>query len=366
MARPRIVLMARASRSGEVTRTTLQEPPRRAGGPNPSRLADTPGGTLTPVANAEPGLTTRAAILVEARRCFAEQGFDGTSLNDIAAGVGIRKPSLLHHFTSKEAIYREVFETSLSDWIVRIEFAGDEPDQAGWAKVEHVLDTAFDWFSANPEFVRIMRREALDGQGHLFVANGGIPRTLQDRKVDIHRMDASLVRIDTTNGELLGKWKVADPRLSLRHMAWSRPPQEEGALLGIAMQAEHDLEADRRRAPILAVFDGESLSIPTRENDGIGYAGDIAPALHDGFALSSHQADVANLWHPGLPDRMRPIIQLKAPYAVTGWHGPADGGGILVATAYGLGHWHPSAPPNLLAWPEPMALDNHWILIEEA
>ncbi len=63
---------------------------------------------------------------------------------------------------------------------------------------------------------------------------------------------------------------------------------------------------------------------------------------------------------------MRPIIQLKAPYALTGWHGPADGGGILVATAYGLGHWHPSAPPNLLAWPEPMALDNHWILIEEA
>ena len=52
--------------------------------------------------------------------------------------------------------------------------------------------------------------------------------------------------------------------------------------------------------------------------------------------------------------------------ADSGAHGPADGGGILVATAYGLGHWHPSAPPNLLAWPEPMALDNHWILIEEA
>ena len=206
----------------------------------------------------------------------------------------------------------------------------------------------------------------LDAHGHLFVANGGIPRTPSDRKFDIHRMDASLVHIDSTNGRLLGKWKVHDPRLSLRHMAWSRPPQEEGALLGIAMQAEHDLEADRRRAPILAVFDGADLSIPTRENDGIGYAGDIAPALHDGFALSSHQADVANLWHPGLPDKMRPIIQLKAPYALAGWHGPADGGGILVATAYGLGHWHPSTPPNLLAWPEPMALDNHWILLDEA
>ena len=206
----------------------------------------------------------------------------------------------------------------------------------------------------------------LDAHGHLFVANGGIPRTPSDRKFDIHRMDASLVHIDTSNGSLLGKWKVDDARLSLRHMAWSRAPQDPDALLGIAMQAEHDLEAERRRAPILAVFDGNSLSIPTQENDGIGYAGDIAPALHDGFALSSHQADVANLWHPGLPERMRPIIELKAPYALSGWHGAQDGGGVVVATAYGLGSWHPSTPPNLLPWPEPMALDNHWIVISEA
>ena len=205
----------------------------------------------------------------------------------------------------------------------------------------------------------------LDAQGHLFVANGGIPRTPSDRKFDIHRMDASLVHIDSTNGRLLGKWKVHDPRLSLRHMAWSRAPQDPDALLGIAMQAEHDLEAERRLAPILAVFDGDSLSIPTHENDGIGYAGDIAPALHDGFALSSHQADIANLWHPGLPERMRPIIELKAPYAMAGWQGAQDGGGVLVATAYGLGSWHPSTPPNLLPWPEPMALDNHWIVMAE-
>lgn len=206
----------------------------------------------------------------------------------------------------------------------------------------------------------------LDGQGHLLVANGGIPRTLSDKKHDLERMDASLARIDSGNGQLLGRWKVDDPRLSLRHMAWSRPPTDPDARLGIAMQAEHDLEAVRRRAPILAVFDGKTLSIPTRENDGIGYAGDIAPALYDGFALSSHQADAVNLWHPELPDRMRPIVKLKAPYAMAGWHGPNDGGGVHVATAYGLGLWHPTEKPNLLPWPEPMALDNHWIVMAEA
>ena len=142
-----------------------------------------PAGYPPEVTTDEPGLSTREAILQEARRCFAEQGFAGTSLNDIAAGVGIRKPSLMHHFPSKEAIYREVFETSLSDWVIRIEDAVASKEQEGWSKVDHVVTAAFDFFAANPEFVRIMRREALDGQGHLGVDLGTVLKPYFDRAV---------------------------------------------------------------------------------------------------------------------------------------------------------------------------------------
>src|SRR5919201_4875065 len=43
-----------------------------------------------------------------AARLFAEQGYQGTSLADLATELGVQKPSLYHHIASKEDLLWEV------------------------------------------------------------------------------------------------------------------------------------------------------------------------------------------------------------------------------------------------------------------
>ncbi len=146
--------------------------------------------------------TTREAILDEAVACFATTGYEGTSLNDIAAGVGIRRPSLLHHFLSKEALYGEVFERLLSDWFARLD-AAIASDAQGWEKVELVLNAGFGYFADNPEYVRIVRREAINGGVHLGIDLPAVLKPMFDHAVSYFHREMAAGTFRTQDAEQL-------------------------------------------------------------------------------------------------------------------------------------------------------------------
>lgn len=54
------------------------------------------------------GADTTERILDAAEACFAQKGYTGTTLRDVAELVGIRIPSLYNHFPNKQALYRAV------------------------------------------------------------------------------------------------------------------------------------------------------------------------------------------------------------------------------------------------------------------
>jgi len=77
-------------------------------------------------------LRKEAAIFAEAEAQFAQFGFEGASLENIAAAAGLSRHNLLYYYPSKEALYRKVLDDVLSEWLSRMAgiVGGTDPEGA--------------------------------------------------------------------------------------------------------------------------------------------------------------------------------------------------------------------------------------------
>jgi len=107
---------------------------------------------------------TRERVLQVAQALFAERGYRGTSLRDIAKRIGIKAPSLLHHFPSKQQLYLAVLDKmfeSLEDAANAIAWGRDSRQE----RMRQAVADTIDFIAGHPDFVRIMWKEMADESG---------------------------------------------------------------------------------------------------------------------------------------------------------------------------------------------------------
>ncbi len=99
---------------------------------------------------------TRARILDAALESFASRGYGATSLDALAAEVGLRKQTILHHFGTKQGVLVAVVDRSAGELAGAIEAAlsGAGP---GFARVEALVRATFRLAARRPELLGLLR-----------------------------------------------------------------------------------------------------------------------------------------------------------------------------------------------------------------
>ncbi len=105
-------------------------------------------------------LGVRAQILSQATRLFAARGYDGTSVQEIAEAVGIRKPSLLYHFKSKDELRQEVLAEMLAHWNAVL--PGLLLKASTEERFDSTMEALTEFFIEDPDRARLFLRETLD------------------------------------------------------------------------------------------------------------------------------------------------------------------------------------------------------------
>ena len=99
---------------------------------------------------------TRARVVDAAIVAFGGRGYDATSLDAVAAELGIRKQTILYYFPSKEALLDAAIDRAAEDLSLALEEALASAGQ-GWDRVEAVVRSVFRLAARRPELLGLIR-----------------------------------------------------------------------------------------------------------------------------------------------------------------------------------------------------------------
>lgn len=106
---------------------------------------------------------TRAALVEEATKQFAERGFAATSLDDVARAASVTRGAVYHHFAGKQALFSAVVEEQERLTIDRIAAAMTGYDDL-WVSCMAGIDAFMD-ACVDPTYSTIVWREGMAALG---------------------------------------------------------------------------------------------------------------------------------------------------------------------------------------------------------
>ena len=155
-----------------------------------------------PAAAGERAAVTPAAVRDAATTLFAEKGYHGTALSEVAARLGIRTPSLYNHMRSKQELLSEiVLETS----------------QRVWADFEDAVRDRDDVVDRLREAARVYARRHATHRREALIVNrdvASLEEPVRSRVLELRRRHEGAVRALIQEGADRGRLAVETPRVA--------------------------------------------------------------------------------------------------------------------------------------------------------
>jgi len=151
-------------------------------------------GSPAPGSRAERTRETENRILAAALDSFGTAGYDATSLDTLAAGLGLSKQAILYHWPSKAALLEAVIDRACLDLIVA--FDGVLSDAgSGWQRVDAVVRAVFRVAMRRPELLGFIREVTrLGGDASARIITDLEPFVARARDYLGREMDAGRIR----------------------------------------------------------------------------------------------------------------------------------------------------------------------------
>ncbi|MDR0837456.1 MAG: TetR/AcrR family transcriptional regulator [Propionibacteriaceae bacterium] len=146
----------------------------------------------------------REQLIRVARSVFADHGFDGTSVEEIASKAKVSKPVVYEHFGGKEGLYAVVVDREVRALDEAIQAAIRTPDASYREIIERGSFALMDYIDSCPEGFRIISRDSAVGS-----ASGSFASILNDIAASVEEMLRVGIKGHGFDPHLAGAWAQA-------------------------------------------------------------------------------------------------------------------------------------------------------------